>query len=128
ARHTRRTLSPCGRGWLREANAGEGSLSAERTPHPARYARHLLPQGEKEGGVCGDYRPLKFATRRSAVAFTPSLKSSVERSRFCSTNSWLVAASTRSARLPRMVARVETRPSGEHSAISPASFIAAART
>jgi hypothetical protein len=41
-------LSPCGRGWLREAKTGEGSVSAERTPHPSRFARHLLPQGEKE--------------------------------------------------------------------------------
>src|SRR5438132_11869399 len=27
-------LSPCGRGWLREAKTGEGSLSADATPHP----------------------------------------------------------------------------------------------
>jgi protein PhnA len=27
---------------------GEGSVSAERTPHPADCVRHLLPQGEKE--------------------------------------------------------------------------------
>src|SRR6478735_134790 len=85
---------------------------------------HLLPQGEKGK----THRPLKLATRRSEVALTPSLKSSVARSLFCSTSSWLVAASTRSARLPRMVARVEIRPSGEHSAISAASFMAAART
>ena len=35
---------------------------------------------------------------------------------------------TRSARPARMVARVESRPSGEHSAISAASFMASART
>src|SRR5258708_27847697 len=30
------SLSPCGRGWLREAKTGEGSVAAERTPHPSR--------------------------------------------------------------------------------------------
>jgi hypothetical protein len=43
---SRFTLSPCGRGWLREAKPGEGfsprvNLSvecAERTPHPALRA------------------------------------------------------------------------------------------
>ncbi|MEY9125975.1 hypothetical protein ABH992_003315 [Bradyrhizobium yuanmingense] len=33
------------------------------------------------------YFPLKFAARRSSVAFTPSLKSSVARSRVCSASS-----------------------------------------
>jgi hypothetical protein len=33
------------------------------------------------------YRPLKFGTRRSAMALTPSLKSSVTRRRFCSSSS-----------------------------------------
>src|SRR5258705_7821557 len=55
------SLSPCGRGWINRAKraieTGEGSLSAskslalvfaDRTPHPADYVRHLLPQGEKE--------------------------------------------------------------------------------
>src|SRR4051812_19225604 len=46
------TLSPCGRGWLREAKPGEGFLSActvpaERTVHPPRFARYPLPQGER---------------------------------------------------------------------------------
>src|SRR5665213_152569 len=45
-------LSPCGRGWLREAKTGEGSLSAnsvfaDRDPSSGA-SRHLLPQGEKE--------------------------------------------------------------------------------
>ena len=88
----------------------------------ARRARmgHLLSQGRRlrRDAAARVYRPLKFATRRSAVALTPSLKSSVARSLVCSASSWLVAASTRSARPARMVARVEIRPSGEHSAIS----------
>src|SRR6266702_2967570 len=36
---------------------------------------------------CGDHRPLKFAARRSSVALMPSLKSSVARSRVCSSSS-----------------------------------------
>ncbi|MGL9618227.1 3-hydroxyisobutyrate dehydrogenase [Bradyrhizobium sp. U531] len=55
---SRCTLSPCGRGWLRGAQPGEGfsprihlpAAYAERTPHPPRFARHLLPQGEKGRG------------------------------------------------------------------------------
>src|ERR1700737_4826466 len=31
-----------------EFETGEGSVSADRTPHPARCARHLLPQGRRE--------------------------------------------------------------------------------
>ena len=49
------------------------------------------------------YFPVKFGTRRSAVAFTPSLKSSVLRSQVCSASSRSVAARTRSARSPRTV-------------------------
>ena len=33
------------------------------------------------------YRPAKFGTRRSDIALTPSLKSSVTRRRFCSSSS-----------------------------------------
>jgi hypothetical protein len=43
-------------------------------------------------------------------------------------SSWSVAARTRSARPARIVARVARTPSGEHSAISRASFWAAERT
>ena len=115
----------------------EESSVAESSPAHAEDPERMRDQGpdasprrivgrQRKGEV--NHRPLKFATRRSAVALTPSLKSSVARSLFCSTSSWLVAASTRSARPARMVARVEIRPSGEHSAISAASFMASART
>ena len=72
----------------------------------------------------------------SATSTSPAVNSRI-RSAEASTRTgpapafWPIArpsASTRSARLPRMVARVEIRPSGEHSAISLASFIASART
>jgi hypothetical protein len=39
-------LSPCGRGWPREARTGEGYLSARK--NPSLRPRYLLPQGEKE--------------------------------------------------------------------------------
>src|ERR1700722_16792912 len=32
------SLSPCGRGWLREAKTGEGLSPRIETPHPARTA------------------------------------------------------------------------------------------
>ncbi len=73
-------------------------------------------------------RPLKSGRRRSAVAATPSRKSSVVRSRVCSSSSWSVAARTASARPWRIVARVETTPSGALTAISRASPQACART
>ncbi len=38
-------------------------------------------------GATSNYRPAKFGTRRSAIALTPSLKSSVTRRRFCSSSS-----------------------------------------
>src|SRR5216683_1395595 len=102
-------------------------MSMDSGPAPRGASRN--DDGGNDGALKRrDYRPRKFATRRSAVALTPSLKSSVARSFVCSTSSWLVAASTRSARPARMVARVEIRPSGEHSAISAASFIASDRT
>jgi hypothetical protein len=55
--------APDSKGWLRplckallvgEGGAsrseatGEGFSPRRKTPHPARFARHLLPQGEKE--------------------------------------------------------------------------------
>src|SRR5438093_5069422 len=53
-------LSPCGRGRAEQREAmrgpGEGSRSPQvRTPHPARFARHRLPQGERvtECGATG---------------------------------------------------------------------------
>src|SRR4051812_8935834 len=39
------TLSPCGRGSRRRR--GVRGLYSARTPHPARFARHPLPQGER---------------------------------------------------------------------------------
>src|SRR6185369_10843044 len=49
------TLSPCGRGWLREAKTGEGFSPHGRALNVDRYpssgaSRHLLPQGEKGRG------------------------------------------------------------------------------
>jgi hypothetical protein len=45
-------LSPCGRGWLREAKTGEGFSPRRQPPHPPSLSRgHLLPQGEKEGAL-----------------------------------------------------------------------------
>src|SRR6476620_6436173 len=80
---------------------GEGLSPRIETPHPPSLREGTFShKGRRER----PHRPLKFATRRSAVALTPSLKSSVTRSLFCSTSSWLVADSTRSARSPRMVA------------------------
>src|SRR5262247_2612380 len=73
-------------------------------------------------------RRAKLGTRRSAMALTPSLKSSVRRRRVCSASSCSVAILTRSARPARMVARVAIRPSGAFSAISAARFCAAERT
>ncbi|MET3325545.1 acyl-CoA synthetase (NDP forming) [Bradyrhizobium japonicum] len=120
--------------WERVARRGaarrvRGSLRAHicergicgEIPLIRRFAPPSPTRGEGRRG----HRPLKFAARRSSVALTPSLKSSVARRRVCSASSWLVAAMTRSARLARIVARVDSKPSGEHSAISPASFSAA---
>src|SRR5580692_8416441 len=90
-------------------------LSMARPPHRTFFRWNVPSEAADWIGV-GTHRPLKLATRRSSVALTPSLKSSVARRRVCSASSWLVAAKTRSARLPRIVARVEIRPSGEHSA------------
>jgi len=43
-------VAPCGRGWLREAKAGEGFWSID-SPQPlichGLRPRHLLPQAEK---------------------------------------------------------------------------------
>src|SRR4051794_38353050 len=52
-RTLRFSLSPCGRGCLSGAIAKRGrvrgrSLRPALTPHPARFARHPLPQGERE--------------------------------------------------------------------------------
>src|SRR5207344_2929769 len=74
------SLSPCGRGWTRceASRTGEGSVSADRDPSSgADYVRATFShKGRRERNL---HRPLKFATRRSAVALTPSLKSSVTR-------------------------------------------------
>jgi hypothetical protein len=48
------------------------------------------------------YRPAKLGTRGSAIAFAPSLKSSVWRGRVCSASSCSVAAATRAARPARI--------------------------
>src|SRR4051812_1347052 len=52
------------------------------TLHPALRATFSHKGRRKK-----DHRPLKFATLRSAVALTPSLKSSVARRRDCSASS-----------------------------------------
>src|SRR5579871_715749 len=50
---------------------GEGSLSAsssvERTPHPARYARHLLPRGEKGRSKEAQSMTIRFDGRVAIV-------------------------------------------------------------
>ena len=41
---------------MRQQGADEGfllRLAGAATPHPSRFARHLLPQGEKEELLCG---------------------------------------------------------------------------
>ena len=81
--------------------------------------RHLLPQGEKER----DHRPLKFGTRRSSVALTPSLKSSVAQPRLLGK---FVMGGGEHAVGEACAHRRPRNPSGEHSAISRARFIAAA--
>src|SRR5580704_3307772 len=50
-------LSPCGRGWLREAKTGEGSVSADRDPSSdADCARATFShKGRREEGKKTDY-------------------------------------------------------------------------
>ena len=61
-------FSPCGRRCLRKAEADEGSVSAERTPHPSRmstaHSIHPLPQGER-----GNHADLASAPSIIATAF-----------------------------------------------------------
>jgi hypothetical protein len=47
------TLSPCGRGWLREAKPGEGYLSVETDPSSgADYVRAAFShKGRREGSL-----------------------------------------------------------------------------
>ena len=74
------------------------------------------------------HAPMNLGSRRSVIAFTPSAKSAVPRRLFWFASSSPVAAATRSAYPSRMICRQATTPSGEHSAISVANFIAAGNT
>ena len=60
--HRRCTLSPCGRGWMREAQPGEGCLSSrllvrvDTTPHPALRAT-FSHKGRREELSAANRRP-----------------------------------------------------------------------
>src|SRR5258705_3762415 len=65
------SLSPCGRGGLREAKTGEGSRSIDRPQPLIRHGlrpRHLLPQGER-----GLFKAWIFPVLYQCLAELPSL-------------------------------------------------------
>jgi hypothetical protein len=59
------TLSPCGRGWLREAKTGEGFSPRRQTPHPALRAT-FSHKGRREGSTY--YAPTAFLRQARCTA------------------------------------------------------------
>src|SRR6185437_3190489 len=76
------TLSPCGRGWIgQRPGRVRGLRKGKLTPHPARFARHPLPQGERVFELVAtlrwDQRGFwNFSTNSSTGTFEPKIRSS----------------------------------------------------
>jgi len=97
------SLSPCGRGWLREAKTGEGfsphgEIWDEDRDPSSGASRHLLPQGEKEE------KNHTYDFRAGSKIAGYSLSSS--RSRNASRPSFLISAHSRSE--IRLTVRIST--------------------